>query len=208
MFESVFVSEDPYGSPFPDRLPHRALLYSVEYWFDDRWDDLVRAAVVAGDARAFGCLITYLQLSPEQIAELERLDREDDAWFRERGISVASGPAPPGWEIELGGTALEWDDTIIPYDHALFPASGRWGILLSDENHAVVGAASASFIDAIAPRGRDHDVPDYLALLAGFREHSPSARVAWVPGLLGHLFGDERAHTLLASSSLADLLER
>ncbi len=110
----------------------------------------------------------------------------------------------PYWELDLGDEAPYAG---IPFirENSLFSREGRWGMLVSDENHAVV-AGEETFVETLVagldPPELDAHALRFLAQWAELRV-STSRRYEWLPVLLAHLYGEGRAGDLLARAGWA-----
>jgi hypothetical protein len=169
----IFASDDPYEEPFLDDVGPRGLLFPMAYAHAGRELDALRAG-----AAALGETTCYLQLY---------LFGEDE-W--------------PYWELDL----TETDPYAgIPFirENSLFSRAGAWGLLVSDENHGLV-AGEETFVQTLVA---GLDPPDLDAhavrFLAHFAELSASygQRYDWLPVLLAHLYGEERAAELVERAS-------
>jgi hypothetical protein len=107
--DRVFRVVDAYEEPFTDAAPVRALLFPQSY-----------------------------QLEPPQLAVLKRAAKSvgDDSILLES--MEAATPDEPRWEFSVEGDG--------PYDviefilvNAMFSPSGQWGLVISEEDHAVIG---------------------------------------------------------------------
>jgi hypothetical protein len=120
-FRRVFAADmakvDVYGEPFRAELPARAILYPVDPELDDdQLDALAAAAEAVGDRGFYVSLVGF--------DEAETLDCHWHVPLSELGSYDALEPCA------IGG---------LTYDNALYSASGRWGMLISLEEHAIVG---------------------------------------------------------------------
>jgi hypothetical protein len=119
--DRVFAEVDPFGAPFTDGIVARALLFPISYELEHG-----QIAALADAAQALGDETIFLEVV--ELAEEE-----------------------PGryWESSTDGRG--------PYDvvenpgleTALFSPAGTWGMLISHEDHAVVGGP-AGFVQMLA----------------------------------------------------------
>jgi hypothetical protein len=140
-FRAVFHVFDPYGSPFQPAVPARLIVYAypaeANPWGlnDADLDSLVAAADDRDLERVFVSLA-----DPEH-------SEPDEGHYVLRPLSVESYTRTHPREA--------WP--IVP--HAIYPPSGHWGVISSDESHVLVGG-SRRFIDDLQGRlgakpGRD-----------------------------------------------------
>jgi hypothetical protein len=173
--ERVFHRLDAYDEPFTDSAPVRALLFPISY-----------------------------QLEPPQMSVLKDAAKSvgDASIFLES--LEATTPDHATWEFSVEGEG--------PYDaiefvlvNATFSPSGRWGLIISEEDHAVIGgvpefmgriankfpataeptrhffASPESPLDNAPP---DASIEEMVALLASAGEQ--------IPVRSGAAFGDEQ----------------
>ncbi len=164
----IFASDDPYEEPFLAGVGPRALLFPMSYAHTGRELESIRAA-----AASLGESTCYLQLYVFG----------EDEW--------------PYWELDL----TESDPYAgIPFirENSLFSREGAWGLLVSDENHALL-AGDETFVRTLVSGLDPPDLDDHaLRFLAQWAELRASTRqrYEWLPVLLAHLYGDERADEL------------
>ena len=184
-FDAVFASDDPFGTPFRDEVRYRLILFPIGYELHP-----VEARAFAEAARSIGddgffCFMTEA-LGPEPTPKSYR---SDPAWF----VSLL--------DFERYGQLIH------PHvETALFSPRREWGVLLSHEQHGVVGAVSKEFYDALLdayPVGSDtwyaslkpphEQVNDFLREMKKW-----PATKTWLPGFLTHMLGENGAQELLA----------
>ncbi len=165
----IFASDDPYEEPFLPEVGSRALLFPMGYRHEGRELEAIRAA-----AASLGETACYLQLY--QFTE--------DEW--------------PYWELELSD-ADPWAGIPFILENSLFSRDGRWGMLVSDENHGLA-AGDETFVETLVS---GLDPPDleahallFLAQWVELRADTGQS-YGWLPVLLAHLYGEERAAGLL-----------
>lgn len=222
-FQGVFQDADAFGAPLRPHLSDRLILFPISYRLEDAVDAIVAAAAAAGDdgfyvveteahsrellGEAPGSL--PIGLSKEMTAGLEpELVRatwaaanrsveytDNEAWWFSLGdLAPAKGPSPFGPSLET----------------AIVSPTGRWGILISHESHAVVGGAPA-FVETLVERfagssdrgGESIPARDQVRVfLREVRDgwHDP---MAWLPSHLTHVYGKERAEALLREFDFA-----
>jgi hypothetical protein len=189
-FKAVFRTFDPFGSPFEPSVHGRLLIYEPDVWkTNNPW------GLSSGDLRAL------LRVADDQ--DLERVfispvDPHDERWadnhYALSPLSVDSYTYP--------GSMDAWP--IVP--HAIYPPSGAWGVITSDESHALVGGTQ-QFIDALQAglgRSQEEMIAAWLEEWAGHQDRSESGRRVgdWIPAQLAHVVGPERAEAALRASRL------
>lgn len=167
----IFASDDPYEEPFLAEVGSRGLLFPMGYAHEGHELEALRAA--AGSVGETTC---YLQLY---------LFGEDES---------------PYWELDLSESD-PYDGIPFIRENSLFSQEGGWGLLVSDENHALVAGDETfvqTLVSALDPPDLDAHALRFLAQWVELRARAGRG-YDWLPVLLAHLYGEGRA---------ADLLER
>ena len=212
-FRSVFQEADAFGAPLRPDIPERLILFPISYRLESAADAIAGAAAVAGDdgfyvveteahwRELLGEAPTSLPLGlPKEMTdglppELQRAtwaaanrpaeySNNEAWWFSLSDLAPAKGPSPFGPSLET----------------AVVSPTGRWGILISHEGHAVVGGSTA-FVETLVERlsessdqgGESIPVRDQVGVF--LREVRDGWRdpMAWLPAHLSHVYGKERA---------------
>ncbi len=171
VFSRVFASNNPFEDTFTETVPSRALLHSVLYEFDRTQFVALRSA-----ARAIldhGVVATCLW----------PVEDEDCHWYIPLN-ELERCHALPG--------------PIFVYENAIFSPSGKWGLMFSHENFVVLGGEQ-QFIDVFFVELGTSVNEQVNTFLRDWKEDANmySFNVAWIPPLLKHLFGEERAKEFL-----------
>lgn len=190
-FSVVFHEFDPYGCPFQQKVGDRLLIYDVDRNETTPWglsasalDALLRAADAEDLERVF-----------ISVAD-PRTNRDPAAHYVLSPLDADSYAA----------AAEAW--TILP--HAMYPPSGRWGAISSDESHTLIGG-TARFVANLAAglgRGQDAMVSAWLEDWSAHQDQDPDDRLRigdWIPAQLAHIVGSQRAERALSSSRLRRL---
>lgn len=171
--DRVFAELDAFGSPFADALAARALLFPVPIGLEPRQIEALRAA--ARDAGDEMIFMEVLRLSPEE----ERF-----------------------WELSTDDGAPY--DVVDPFiDTALFSPAGTWGMIISYEDHAVVGGPP-EFMRRLAADFPATELPPQNVLMGGREPEWPDGSIDEVVGAMaaagtplplasGRAFGDGQA---------------
>ncbi len=179
VFDLVFANEDPYDTPFQRRIQSRLLLY----WFGHSLDE---------KQPWFRSLI-------EGVRELG----EDGFYF-----SYLGRPSTPSRHSYIPLVeAASYGDEIYPLENAIYSARGVWGIICSDEDHAILGGPEhlVSKIHA-SFSGWDVRLNMFLEYWKGLHDQSPRVRIDWLPTLLAYLYDSAFARKKLQESDLGWLL--
>jgi hypothetical protein len=108
-YKAIFNNEDPYGEPFRSNMNPRLLLYGYRYGLQEPWLSPITEAIGSLGEEGF-----YLSL-------LRR-----------------TGKGPWHWYVPLREAAI-YVSEIFPIENAIYSVNGKWGIICSEEDHAVVG---------------------------------------------------------------------
>lgn len=184
-FDAVFRSADPFNQPFNETVSHRVILFpTAPYQLDeDMYEAVASAAEAVGDTTA---LLT--------LTEGYKGGREG---FESCGH----------WQIELRSDPYavlskdkEWISLV---ENAIYSPTGTWGLIISHEEHAVVGGPPA-FVEAIKRNlpGVEDQLQEFLLTWQDYRDRL-GTQIDWLPELLRHIYGTEKAHRLLLEAGLA-----
>jgi len=188
-FRTLFRSFDPYGSPFQPSVPARLLVYA-DPWEANPW------GLNVADLRALLAAAYDHDLERVFISVADPQDSEPD-----EGHYVLSPFTVESYTRTRPTEA--WP--IVP--HAIYPPSGAWGVISSDESHVLVGG-SKRFVDDVAARlGRSQDemIAAWLEDWSVHQDGDPDGAVRigdWIPAQLAHVVGPERAERALRASRL------
>ena len=179
-FYSVFQVPDTFGAAFQERIVRRDLIYPVGFCLDgEEFAALGRAASELGQRGVF--------ISTTEGHKLG----EFSSWSH--------------WEVDLesypyGG--LQKLGFVPLVENAIYSQKGDWGLVISHEQHALVGGPP-DFVERLKssfPGPSDH--------LAEFLEYWKENRgrfnadVSWIEPFLSHLYGDEEAARIMWRSRL------
>jgi hypothetical protein len=172
-FEAVFHTADPFGCPFRDEVEVRDLLYPVGFRLDEEeFRAVAEAAGKLGEGRAF-------------LSEVE-------------GYSGSRWAARNHWEIDLSEypyPQLASQGFIDVMENAIYSTAGTWGLLISHEQHALVGGPPLFVSSLRGQLDRDH-LGNFLSFWRENLERFQSD-LSWLAPLLKHLYGPGEAARLL-----------
>lgn len=183
VFDRVFVTENPFDPPFAIAIEARMILFPVHYVME-------RAL-----ARAIKKASSRLNETSFYLSVLERPKAEEQ-------------DRPYHWLIPF--THLEeYRELGYPFvlENAIYSNCWTWGVMFSHERHAVLGG-SAEFVQAIVEMLPDlvNQVEKFIA--AWKQNHTRfGSNLDWLPGLLMHVYGEERAQEMLVKADLGSLME-
>jgi hypothetical protein len=178
VYEHVFATGNPFESPFTSVLESRMILFPVHYMMET---SLARAITKAS---------AQLNENSFYLSVLERpTDEEHDR--------------PYHWHI--GFSEFEQYRSLgYPFvlENAVYSDRGTWGLMFSHERHAVLGGP-AEFVQVVA-----QELPKLTDQVENFVEtwkknqKRLGSKVDWLPRLLKHVYGDERAQDMLVKADL------
>lgn len=172
-FASVFRSTDAFDTPLASTLEAKALIYPVHYLLErEQFDAFVEAARSAGDDAI--CL-SVTEGFPTQPSDQQR------HWLLEF------------WDFE------EYQELtpIGVLENALYSPDGQWGMLISHEQHALVGG-SRSFMSTLATAFPDFElsIAEFVATWCEARERD-RVDTGWIVPAFEHLYGRAQTAALL-----------
>lgn len=190
----VFSEEDAFGEPFRPEIAVRRILFPVRYVLrPPLLEGVIAAAKKVGDTGFFVSVV----------------ESEGSPWTGEwRKLPEETRRVPYDWYVPVE-QAANYYPTVKVYgtNNAIYSPSGKWGILISDEDHAVVGA-SGDFVATVSNHVAEMDsqVYEFLGYWKEIHEKRdrPGKRIdlTWLPRQLSHCYGKEKAKTLLEESGL------
>lgn len=179
--EDIFETLDPFDEPFKATVAERLILYPAQGYElrDSAWSALAAAALAVGETSAY-----YATVEGQAAREVEpvwevALDENAQAWFESSASDGSRNPIA---------------------ESALWSGRGTWGLLVSHEQHVVIGGSS-EFVNQLLTQVPDAD--EQVATFIHDLGHYPSdieRRVPWQPRLLVHIYGRGKADELLRAS--------
>lgn len=179
VFNSVFISNDPFDKPIAPSIPNRAILYPIAYELET-----IELQAVALAAQAVGDNGFYLSVI-ERPSEVEQ-------------------NRPYHWYIPLE-ELKKYHALSYPFvlENAIYSPRGKWGMIISHEQHAVVGGDNI-FLSTLLSHllvSADEQLKEFLATWKNNYSRFGS-NIDWLSGLLTHVYGVEKAKTLLLQIGL------
>lgn len=176
-FSRVFVTGNPYAPAFTEGASARALLFPTDGYIlaRDQFEAVSKAAQSVGEERA------YLLGIEGWEGSTSHADRE---LFHVRLCHYDGYTHPPR------------ESSIDVSQNALFSTRGTWGVLVSDEFHALVGGSEV-FVRELRERistTEDAMLDEFFSLWKWHENYDPAW---WMEDLLVHLYGEEKGRRLL-----------
>lgn len=180
-FQSVFQSHDPFGEPFRASVASRVLLFPSSY-FPSGYE------LYATQYRAIVATAAANENTSMYVSEVEGINDQnkfDSARFH--GVVQDFKLPPETVALQLQGLGY-----IASIETAMYSSDGDWGMLTSQENHALIGGTER-FISLLSQHlDLESDVPGFLAYWKDVHQRL-AVDIAWIPRLLHHIYGHEKA---------------
>lgn len=177
ILRKVFAVDNPFGEPFSSGITHRKILYPIyNYPEQNLLEALIEAASIEGDK---GCYLSTFWKSEGQ-------PNHCYVPFSELVDGFATPSLGKGIEERL-------NMYIIP-DYIIFSEQGRWGLMVSDEHHGMLGGSS-KFIQILSDyiSNIDDQVYDFLREMKDLKIDGSSKKLNWLLQMLTHVYGRENA---------------
>lgn len=191
ILRKIFVNDNPFCQPFSDNMPSRIIVYPCAGDITEAMpvEAFVAAALKNGD---IGCYISLCNGSATY-------DRPNHCYVPLTDfVEAYAGPC----ESKLIGIQLPGMNAY-GLNSIIYSASGKWGMMLSDEKFGLLGG-EPEFIEDIRAAFPDLDrqVYGFLGrlrfLLKGTEIVPPDVtRNKWLRPLLIHVYGEEKANQIL-----------
>ncbi|MDC0831970.1 hypothetical protein CKA32_001751 [Geitlerinema sp. FC II] len=221
----VFVNSDPFGAPFSENIKSRLLVFGYSYQIDPPLlDAIVETALIIGDEGFYiSSLWTYEEndvkkedVSPysENIKnQISKLSKKERSLLYSLPAQYCKKSAKkdktnhfyiPFSEIDVYSSFEKSPKDLrdITFsENILLSPTGKWGIILSHEHHALIGG-SEEFIDRIVTL-----VPTVKDQVYEFFKHwkyygNMGTDISWIPLLIEHIYGKNKSKCILKKSNL------
>ena len=174
---SVFQNRSPYRAPFREDTAVRAMIYPVDtYPDDDLYFAIANAVSEIGEDEAYFSTIMTVTEDSYFAVDFWKLDL-DEYPFNDKGMREN------GWIALLEST--------------IYSIEGDWGVILTNKQFGLVGGSNP-FMDGL--RRWVHDLDSQVVRFVDqywYARQSPGGNSAWLPSLLAHVYGEEKAALLL-----------
>lgn len=182
-FSRVFDAFEPFGRSFASVVPRRLLIYETD---------------------PFG-------LGADELSALRRAaDDEDLAHVFVSADEPEQGRDDPNLVVLSPLDEASYKQSFEPWTitpHAIYPPSGAWGVMTTNESYAVAGGTELFIERLLHGLGRDEDemIAEWLDVRAEAQRGAVDGGrhiAQWVPEQLVHVVGPERAERALRASRL------
>ncbi|MCU0536388.1 MAG: hypothetical protein MUD14_21075 [Hydrococcus sp. Prado102] len=180
ILRKIFINDYPFGQPFSPNIIARRVIYPCYNLEQPFLEALTEAATKQGD---IGCYLSVFWQFESQFSDCYILLSELFEGF----ISPI-----PEKRIEI-----KLDMLIIP-EYILYSAQGKWGLMISDEHHGLLGGSS-EFIEVFYKFLPDFDNQAYnfLERMQDLKPDGSFKKLDWLSGMLAHVYGQEAAKKML-----------
>jgi|GEM_PF-6149620 len=122
-FRQVFRSRSPFDNAFQERITHKLIVYPTAgmHLTEEQYAALVHAARHVGDSTFY-------------VSEIEMPSAFSEPYDPAR---------PTHWLADVTCSYATYGGTTIVLENSLYSSMGKWGVLLSAEDHAIVGGSHA-----------------------------------------------------------------
>lgn len=187
ILRQVFINDNPCDKPFSPKITSRKIIYPCYNYLEKPFlYALIDGSFKSGDS---GCYLSQLLLDENRpnhcyIPLSELLD----------------GYTAPPYSKSLIEVKLDID---LLSEYVLYSAKGKWGFMVSDEHHGLLGGSSKfmknfhKFIPDI-----DLQVYSFLGKYQEAKRSGSSLTLDWLSHLLSHVYGQETAKKLLQETNL------
>lgn len=174
-FCQVFKTTNPFDEPFVESVSQRSLLYPISFQLQQR-----ELASIAAAIHAIGETDFYLSA----------LERSTNSKLTQ----------PYDWYIPIAQIDQYYsiNGYLFLLENALYSTKGTWGIMISHEQHAIVGG-SKLFLDTLMsywPFSPAEQIANFLHDWKTNHEQL-GANISWLPKLLAHIYGKQQAQYVM-----------
>lgn len=120
VFYQIFSNNDPFGKMFVSSISNKILLYPTNGYYLS--------------TKQFSILVQAIQIFGESSFYLSEV--EGEAFIEDDLCSVHSNKH---LELSINTTYGEYESETIIFENAIYSCKGKWGIIISHEDHAVLG---------------------------------------------------------------------
>jgi hypothetical protein len=186
ILRKVFVNDNPFGQPFSSNITQRRIIYYYKYGIEPPLTDaLVAAASSVGDSGFYWSVLW----------------RDKDVYHQTDEINHCYVPFS-----EFVSIYVEQDHEFfqkIQYffilENVIYSPQGKWGIMFSHESFGLLGGIPefVEIFEKLIP-DLNQQVYGFIDYFVSLKSKSPdTTEIRWLPGLLTHVYGQEKAEEML-----------
>jgi hypothetical protein len=207
IFNQIFLYDNVLREPFSPKIDERIIIYPCYSWIESPLiDNIISVAKDFGDT---GCYFSQLPVStsflPYSAEIYAKIPNEPPKnlpmtayfsldYFQEFYTSK---------EEKYGDIRANFEVNICPPEFAIYSATGKWGLMVSEEHLGVLGG-SPEFIEEIKVKTPNleyqvYEFLDYLYGLIKIANIDPPEVTCnqWLLPLLNHVYGKEKTSEIL-----------
>jgi len=180
IFRAIFTGGSAYDAPFQPGIQPRLLLYGFHWYLHEPWlEPVVRTLKELGEEGFY-------------VSALYRPKPEEQT-------------QPYHWFVPLS-EAASYGAVVVSQENAIYSVNSQWGIICSDEDHALVGG-SELLVENIknAVGDLDYRLSEFFKAWKDYHRRN-KVDITWIPPMLSHVYGPEKAAQLLRQAQLDWLL--
>lgn len=180
-FLKVFAGIDPYDEPFRPNVTPRLLLYPFRWYLSDPWlTPLVETMEILGEEGFF-------------VSALSRPLEDENS-------------QPYHWYIPLS-EAGGYGSVVYSQENAIYSKNGTWGIICSDEDHAIIGGPELLIVNMQkAVTDMDFRIQHFIETWKSYYQTNDIA-IQWLFPMLSHIYGVNAAQNILLKYGLQWLVK-
>lgn len=183
-FDKVFTGDDAYGEPFHKEIKERQLLFPYRYQL--KWEEYGPwVDPIIKTLRDFG----------EKGFFVSAINRP----------KVADQKSPYHFYVPIDEILL-YGRKIYDQENAVYSENGLWGIICSDEDHALIGGPRRLIDNLLSFVPNINDRLDDFINYWKYYEEKNQVDISWLPKVLGHIYGREKMVDILLKEGLKKLL--
>jgi hypothetical protein len=193
----VFTNDDPFAEPFHQKIKARRLIFDYHYELESPLADaIIESAISLGDGE---CYMSDLWRGPGTNINGEKI-YSPEHWqmsFKEfEMVHLCKDGFTEFKDFDLGD--------VFSSEHVIYSTKGEWGVMMSHERFGLLGGSSEFIakIEELFPE-LNNQVYGFLDYFRYFKNNYAQATLEWIPPLMSHVCGAERATSLLQEFDLS-----
>ena len=187
MLRKIFAHDDPFEDVFVPNITARKLLYRFSCELSPALAGiLVAAASNLGDQGLYWTLLWRNQNQSKQTDKINHYYIPFSEFF-------------PTYYIHPKEELYKTIGNFFIQENVMYSPQGKWGIIFSHEDYCLLGGVTefVEYFERLLPE-IDEQVYDFIDYFLDFKFRNPKiVTIAWIPKLLTHIYGKEKADKML-----------
>jgi len=177
-FDIVFKSNNPFEEPFQDQLQERILLYTQGFYLTKR---------------QFEALMNTLKTLGETTFYISNVTSDDFS-----RIFVPDIYSNDHFKLSCDISYEDYRNHLIFLDNALYSSSGKWGVIISHEDHSIIGGTGEfmALFKKFYPYS-DYDLKKFIEMWK-LNQRTYKVELLWMPRLLAYVNSFTKSRTKIA----------